>query len=521
MILGAKQSTIKKLMFMGGVVGGKSAEESVTGNPARFFTDLAKPLRSMIVPFFPVQSGSNPSPENICPISGWSGITAYRTGVNMYHYEEANVTTAQMSGYRRTIYRTGIKGGRFTSSGSIKPGEAISERINIGTLKDGELSGIGYFIRAESDPVIDKRTIADDEELVLCLTSDNEPKMKELLQKVIVQIELGSTVTPYTEYTGQSYPVTFPALTKNLFNIDATYKDPDNKAVGNANKRIFTPYTFCKGISSSNYFNPSGVLYSISDGVLTVTTDSYGVGFALPLKQGSYRIAFNGENSRANTIYYAEDGTYLSAQNSVQGYGTFDVPSGCAVTVIMFMSKTSGAPATFREIMVNEGDTALPYEPFTNTVYGGTLDAVTGVLSVEWANVDLGSLTYRIDQVLEGIDRFVHTFSDYGGGTFTNIPDIVCETFRPENIVIANQNLLTWVVCAISGNEVYFYTPGGTYENATAFKQAMNGVMFCYKLKTPIEIPLSDIPVPVTLIADNTIWTDTNGENAITFLKKG
>ena len=57
-------------------MGGASlVEDTATGNPVVFSTDVAKPLVSLKANFLPVQSGTgDPSPTNIRPITGWTGL---------------------------------------------------------------------------------------------------------------------------------------------------------------------------------------------------------------------------------------------------------------------------------------------------------------------------------------------------------------------------------------------------------------------------------------------------------------
>lgn len=56
-------------------------EYTATGNPATFSTNLIQPLQAFEIPFSPVQSGSGtPSPDNVRPISGWSGVTVTANG---------------------------------------------------------------------------------------------------------------------------------------------------------------------------------------------------------------------------------------------------------------------------------------------------------------------------------------------------------------------------------------------------------------------------------------------------------
>lgn len=67
---------------------GRLAEDEATGNPLTFNTNVAKPLRSLLIPFTPVQSGTgDPSPENVRPITGWTGLNVYH-GQNLYDYSD-------------------------------------------------------------------------------------------------------------------------------------------------------------------------------------------------------------------------------------------------------------------------------------------------------------------------------------------------------------------------------------------------------------------------------------------------
>lgn len=75
---------IRKLLLMHVAAGGKLIDYTETGNPVSFTTNVSKPL-SVLAAFSPVQAGSgDTSPENVRPITGWSGVTAWRTGVNLF-----------------------------------------------------------------------------------------------------------------------------------------------------------------------------------------------------------------------------------------------------------------------------------------------------------------------------------------------------------------------------------------------------------------------------------------------------
>lgn len=84
--------TTEDLLFLAGASGVKGVEETATGNPVTFLTDLAKPLKSLKANFIPIQSGTgDPSPTNIRPITGWTGLDVMH-GADQTDYDTYPVT---------------------------------------------------------------------------------------------------------------------------------------------------------------------------------------------------------------------------------------------------------------------------------------------------------------------------------------------------------------------------------------------------------------------------------------------
>ena len=78
---GPPESRVEELLMQ--YVGGNLVEYSVTGNPATFTTDVARELTAFTIPFTPIQSGSgDPSPDNVRPITGITGLTVYHSGAD-------------------------------------------------------------------------------------------------------------------------------------------------------------------------------------------------------------------------------------------------------------------------------------------------------------------------------------------------------------------------------------------------------------------------------------------------------
>ena len=72
------------LLFLSGASGGTGVEATATGNPLVFTTDLARPLKSLLIPFTPQQEGTgDPSPSNVRSIIPWNGLTVFGGGKNL------------------------------------------------------------------------------------------------------------------------------------------------------------------------------------------------------------------------------------------------------------------------------------------------------------------------------------------------------------------------------------------------------------------------------------------------------
>lgn len=400
----------EELLLMCAASGGKTVEDTATGNPLTFTTDIAKPLKSLLIPVTPKQEGTgDPSPQNIRSILPWNGLTVFGGGKNLL-----------------SLDRT-----------------------------EGTLSG------------------------------------------------------------------------------DAS-----------TTQRIFEYNKFYKGLAHSNYVNTKKITdFSIDtqNQTVSVTSDGvYGVAFPIPCIPGE-KISFSmkvadDESTLFRYNFYAKDGTYISnasvspTNRIVQR--TFTVPEGAFTVCFIFISP-NGESRTFSEIMLNVGESFASYETprpitdidivFPSPVYGGTLDVVTGVLTVEWEIVDMGSLRWVANATgTTGIYRMsTSSLSDNIEIPSANsVPGkIVCSAYK----TISADNTYSKVGgIAIGRNKavtVYDadYNTDGSVDD---FITSVTGKMIAYKLETPQEIQLT--PTQITaLVGDNTIWSDADGSMTAVYLKKG
>lgn len=192
---------------------------------------------------------------------------------------------------------------------------------------------------------------------------------------------------------------------------------------------------------------------------------------------------------------------------------TFTTPAK-ALYIIVYVS--TGTEQATPELQCEVGSSATAYEPykpiadtdisFTSPVYGGTLDVVSGVLTVEWAlftakwknGTDAGDLGNNVRKKFITPVSFVNASS---------IPSAYCDTakwrwdFESDNIHFYS-----------NGNASYVFLPEET--------DGETEINIVGKLATPQEITLT--PEQITaIVGDNTIWSDADGSMTAVYLKKG
>lgn len=177
-------------------------------------------------------------------------------------------------------------------------------------------------------------------------------------------------------------------------------------------------------------------------------------------------------------------------------------------------SRASSATDLVIKFMLFKGDTATAsdYEPYNGlevaidlgqTAYGGTLDPLTGVLTVDRAIVDLGTLDWRMSG--SGNTAF-HYANTSALGVATNISttlNYICSNY---SIVAVSSGGTATGMAFTSANQLRIRD--ATYASASDFKTAMDGVTLCYEVANPTEIQLTPQQIR-SLYGNNTIFADT------------
>ena len=219
------RTPLRKLLQIGAISGVPAVEDTATGNPVTFLTDLAKPLKSLVANFLPIQSGTgDPSPTNIRPITGWTGLNVWHGGKNV------------LSGVVKNLKNIAQSNGTFTNTATDT---RSNPQIRIEAYNGNTYLG-QFANKSTSEPkiisaVLDTTSYPSMNRLMIThygLSKDFEvlfdwtlPKGKYTLQFNLtgvdvhtiggfsfdsVMVEVGE-VTPstYEPYTGSTLPVTW------------------------------------------------------------------------------------------------------------------------------------------------------------------------------------------------------------------------------------------------------------------------------------------------------------------------
>ena len=145
-------------------------------------------------------------------------------------------------------------------------------------------------------------------------------------------------------------------------------------------------------------------------------------------------------------------------------------------------------------------------ENLPQTVYGGSLDLNSGVLTVDRAIVDLGSLNYSYDTN--------YSYPDFATTVLlmkTGNASIICSAYddiSPSSDYAFGNNASDGIINVNSNTYNTLRIRDNRYSDATTFKTAVQGVQLCYELATPFTIQLT--PTELTLLKDYA-YVSTNG----------
>lgn len=510
-LFGREMTPLRKLLLMKVAAGGVPINEyTTTGNPMSFDTNVSKPLKSLVIPWTPTQSGTgDPSPENVRPISGVSAVNVWRTGKNLFDVAHATIldgylggTTGNYTFTESATSKTFVIPCKGNTHYTVTRKNAES-RFSVGTTKElhtsGEFSIVDFRNYNNTGNSTKEVHITTSESVnymyVWYYRSASDSDYDATIEEMMV--EIGDTPSTYSPYTGETVSVAFPALGKNLFDSEIE-------------QGSFAPATGEPSVSETRIR----------------TKDFISIG------EGTYTIS---NNQNYNVVIY----TYDSNKNVINSESRKEwQTSPCTFTVtngkyIKFAWKNSSGttiiPSDISEVQFELGSSVTAYEPYTSTVYGGSLDLTTGVLTIDRK---LLTLTGENSWSVSGTSKF-----------YVSINTLVDESYREtttNNTQYSNLYLFQKISAdgssAVTTDKRFYLQRLRTGYEATwnrvwVYDSAYTLAEFKEMINTtPLQVTYPIVeqtwqltPQEITTLANqtNVIWSDTNGSNTAVYLKKG
>lgn len=190
-------------------------------------------------------------------------------------------------------------------------------------------------------------------------------------------------------------------------------------------------------------------------------------------------------------------------------------------TLSLFANRGAiGGDVTYANIQFMEVDSIqVDWTSEVGTVYGGSLNVTSGVLTVLRGFIDLGTLTYSRSSIVSngfvGVSPFPDDFPV--APSTSTVPDWICSQYSVKsNRALDSASTDRAIAFRVSGSNKGViikdsgYSSYYTDNDMASFKIAMNGVQLVYMRTTPATYQLTPHQVS-TIIDQNTIWHDMNG----------
>ena len=221
-----------------------------------------------------------------------------------------------------------------------------------------------------------------------------------------------------------------------------------------------------------------------------------------------------------NAKYWAEQslanqyGAYIvkSASGDIASFndGADDIPMKSLKVAIIPKQSGSGDPSpdnvrpitgwTDADVVVSPTTTASDGTttpvPLGQTVYGGTVDVDTGVLTITQGRVNLGSFNYSYSA-----PYFYSAIANKKAGLYNIMADIYSTATQPSASAMGNNEIKG------GASNTSIFIRDDRYTSGADLKTALNGIYAVYELDTPTTVQLTPAQV-ATLLGTNNVWAD-------------
>lgn len=231
------------------------------------------------------------------------------------------------------------------------------------------------------------------------------------------------------------------------------------------------------------------------------------------ISQGEQQDATMIENSASGAIASFSDGANLPVSELLVGIEAVQSGSGDpSPENIRPISGWTGANIVVSPTLdAQDGTTySISWQTEVGTVYGGTLDVTTGVLTINMGYVDLGTLNWTKINTTSPHWRFW----------------AILNSANPLGTLISSQYIQVTPTAQYTGSQGVATQTSGTntlvmvsdenYTDKTAFKTSMSGVQLVYELATSQTYQLTPVEVQ-TILGENNIFADCGDIENVTY----
>lgn len=432
--------------------------------------------------------------EPIQNLNGYDNPWPAGGGKNLYDdttiihgsFTTASVTTNSNEAYR-TVKLT-LPAGTYTFSCDLE------NCFIVRGVWDGTVHAINWAATRYTFTSTEEGTVA------FCIRNTSSSTITDTVH---AQVEIGSTATAYAPYSNicpisGHTEVNVYRAGKNLFAYSTTGSVTSNGITFTVNedKTVTANGTATADayieLTDYKYFN-GDFIYSGNPSGSSASTYRTQLRFRHSGVWGAWFYS-NGEETAASTT--DADGFRLR----------LEVRSGQTVSNLVF-----------KPMLRLATETDATYEPYTGqtynvplgqTVYGGTLDVVNGVLTIDMISVDMGDLSWiKTSNYYEY--RANYSTSNIPNGLYIDdatVSKVLCGAYSAESPSHTYRGNYQGI--SLSANYISVGDKISAYPSPEAFKTAMSGVQIAYELATPTTVQLTPTQVS-TLLGANNIWADT------------
>lgn len=513
----SSKTFIKRTLFGDGTTAGKIDSATVTMGSTTAYILIGSNMKGSTLSLADVQAvswqveeGSTATSwvpyENVCPIDGWTEANVTKTGANIAESEYVLTNTSMYSAVLfieadlkpSTTYTLSFVG---TAGNLCYTNEKLFAYANVSIT--GSRQSVTFTTKAE----ISRSTAAQyysGRGWIILKNAQAQPADNTFTD---IQLEVGSSATDYEPYSGEVYNVEFPVQGKNLFN-EAKYAD--GTEVNNQGAYGYK-YTDIIQLEANTQYRASAFDKNSS---------------AVTNIDNIFIAVYSGEDTSISGATVSNKYFIFSGNIATDSRTLF--ATGVTGKIRVGFHQTSGSSGTFIEnvvaafqkwnFQIEKGSTATAYEPYTNTVYGGYVDLITGEVWKVWDTFQLTTSNTTVrDRGAEttAITRY-YMRTEFGSIWNRGSLNCICNRLKLSSTNADFASHYRWQLPG-SSPVIYWHTPECLTAEGAESIRASTDYIFCIKLATPVLVTTLT-PTQLKAFKDqNNIWSDTNGNTTVKY----